>query len=132
MPCRFEYGEDFIRDTFQILFDPPPPTHFFLSVNTLPPSFHSLVTNAINNPCLRDGVGCSSRTNKMCGISVIYVREGGISVTNNTGASTNVFTLLFVGGCSCFLLAIASNEAHPIITGLHKGAGLRLRKVLHQ
>lgn len=73
MPCRLSMGRILFRTFFKSCSIPPPlsscpSTH-------QPPSFHSLVSNAINTPCLRDGVGCSARTNEMCGISVIYVKE---------------------------------------------------------
>jgi hypothetical protein len=95
---------DWVRDGFYSghfsnpLQSPSPYLFFPCPSAHQPPSFHSLVSNAINTTCLKGGVGCSTRTNEMCGIPVIYVKEtrkGGISTTNNTGASIKFFFFPF-------------------------------------
>jgi hypothetical protein len=78
----------------------PSPHHVYFLVrlhSNHPLSILSSVTRS-TPPCCKGGVGCSTRTNEMCGIPVIYVKEtrkGGISATNNTGSSRKFFRPIF-------------------------------------
>lgn len=110
---QIEYEVDFIRDIFQILFDLPPPLHFFLSVDT-PTTLFPFSRQQRDQHPLPEGwcrVQCWSGWNVW---NSCYVRQRNTKRRHqcyNTGSSTKNFLSYFLLVAIFFQQFVTSTEA---------------------